>query len=74
MESLPRAWHGSCVPGDAITLMWPSVRVQLMVSSCFEPSAARGMATRVEGRTLWEVDGEGAAEWYARHGGSGARR
>ena len=59
--------------GVAITLMWPSVRVQLMMSSCFEPSAARGVATRVEGRTLWEVDGEGAAEWYARHGGQAFR-
>jgi hypothetical protein len=59
--------------GVAVTLMWPSVRVQLMMSSCFEPSAARGVATRVEGRTLWEVDGEGAADWYARHGGAAFR-
>ena len=59
--------------GVAVTIMWPSVRVQLVMSSCFEPSAARGRATRVEGRTLWEVDGEGAAEWYARHGGEAFR-
>jgi hypothetical protein len=59
--------------GVAVTIMWPSVRVQLLMSSCFEPSAARGKATRVEGRTLWEVDGIGAAEWYARHGGEAFR-
>ena len=54
--------------GVAVTVLWPSVRAQLISSSCFEPTAARGVATRAEGRVLWEVDGVPAAEWYARHG------
>ena len=56
--------------GVAVTVMWPSVRTQLVTSSCFEPTAARGVATRADGRTLWEVDGIPAAEWYAQNGSS----
>ena len=56
--------------GVAVTVLWPSVRAQLISSSCFEPTAARGVATRADGRTLWEVDGTPAAEWYAQHGGA----
>ncbi len=56
--------------GVAVTVMWPSVRTKLVSSSCFEPTAARGVATRADGRTLWEVEGTPAAEWYAQHGGA----
>ena len=56
------------VASDAVvvSLMWPSVSTKSQVmSSAFQPTAARGTITRAEGRVIHEIDGQSAAQVYA---------
>ena len=55
----------SASDGVVITLMWPSVKTKLVMSSAFGPTAARGVVTRAEGRVIHEIDGKRAAHVYA---------
>ena len=48
-----------------ITLMWPSVKTKLVMSSAFGPTAARGIVTKAEGRVIHEIDNKKAAHVYA---------
>ena len=64
------------VAGDGIvvTLMWPSVQTKMLMSSPFQPTAARGRVTRASGRVIYEIDGKRAANVYADWSGSDAFR
>ena len=48
----------------AVTLLWPTVPTELVFSSCYTPTAARGIVTRAEGREAVEIDGRRAADVY----------
>ena len=48
----------------AVTLLWPTVPTQLVFSSAYAPTAARGVVTRAEGREAVEINGRPAAEVY----------
>ena len=64
-------WVGASAPGvdavvsgDAVvvTLLWPTVPVECVFSSCYSPTALRGVVAAVEGRecvTIQERDGSG---------------
>ena len=57
-----RATHVDAGDGVAVTLLWPTVPTELVFSSCYAPTAARGVVTKADGREAVEIDGRPAAE------------
>lgn len=52
--------------GVVVSVMFPSGRVSSSYNSGYAPLMEQGLVTRVEGRRLFEIDGEPAAEVYHR--------
>ncbi|RME74900.1 MAG: hypothetical protein D6784_08995 [Chloroflexi bacterium] len=50
--------------GVVVTVMYPSSGVHLAFHSGYWPTDHRGVATRAEGRTVYEIDGRPAAQVY----------
>jgi len=63
--------HVGGADGVAVTMMWPSVQTEMVFSSCYTPTAARGTITKCERREVIEIDGLRAADvyggWTQRH-------
>lgn len=51
--------------GVSLALMWPSAKIEMIFSSCYNPTAASGKVTKVNGRVIEEIDGKPAAQVYA---------
>lgn len=52
--------------GAIVSVLFPSVRVGTAFEGGYTPTAHRGVITRVSGRRVHEIDGEPAADVYAR--------
>lgn len=59
----PRASHAE---GVVVTVLFPSRPVASFYQSGYAPTGESGCVTRIEGRRLFEIDGEPAAEVYHR--------
>jgi amino acid adenylation domain-containing protein len=65
MGRMPHTAGKAAADSVAITLLWPSVPTRLVFSSCYQPTAARGVITEVTGRSIVSIDGKPAADVYA---------
>ena len=62
------AFHSGVLQrGVVVSLLWPSVPTSVLFSSAYNPMETNiGTVTKVNGRILQEIDGQPAAEVYAR--------
>lgn len=57
-----------------VSVLFPSVAVSAAFESAYAPSDSRGIVTRAEGRRILEIDGNPAADVYARWSEGAIRR